>query len=363
MGKVLNFKIDTLVLAIFSFSFFAHNKEIFLCLFIILVIFMFVRKQKIFDYYINIFVACLFSFVYSKFNNTNTVPFNYIFNWIIGIDLRETIIDHVNDSFSIDSANFIKLLIFNIKENPIKDFYKKLSELSISHLVVVSGFHLSIIPIILSKLTNNKKISVPINLVTMFFLNYLTAFSMGSFRALLFYIFSLSKKTKNNTFSLSLLTTMIIAPLSSLLISLHMSYLAVFAIQTSKIKNNNLYLRTIVTSLTCTLFLVPFIGYFAGKVSMFFIFYSFIFTPLILFSYFLTLIFFWFPYYEFLLKYLVLIIFNLVDLLSAINAFIPIVSNGIFLTFFYWTILFFVFEKNIASSLVNNFKFYILRNI
>lgn len=294
MSRISNFKIDTLVLAIFSFSFFAYSKETFFCLFIILIILMFIRKQKVGDYFINISVAILFAFLYTKFNNLNIIPFNYIFNSITGIDLREIIINHVNDSFSLDSASFIKLLIFNIKDDSIKDFYKKLSELSVSHLVVVSGFHLSIIPMILSKLIKNKKITIPINLTVMLFLNYLTSFSIGSFRALLFYIFSLCKKTKKHSLSLSLLVTMLIAPLSSLTISLHMSYLAVFAMQIDNKgkKDNSYFKRTIITSLTCTLFLVPFIGYFAGKISIFFIIYSLIFTPIILLSYFLTLLFF-----------------------------------------------------------------------
>lgn len=357
MNRIVNFKLGTFVFAIFNFSFFLFDKEVFFCLFVLFIVFMALSKQNIFDFFINLIAAILFNFIYAKYNSINFIPFNQIFHSLIGVDLRSVIVEHVEENFSIDSAGFIKLIIFNIKDDSIKDFYNKLSELSLSHLVVVSGFHLSLIPIIISKLIKKKYLSIPINIFLMLFLNYLTAFSFGSFRAFLFYIFSINKKTRKVVFPLSLLIIMFIAPLSVLTLSLQMSYLAIFAISISKTNNNNKNWKNILLiPIVCTMFITPYIGYLSKKLSLFFVIYSLVFTPLILFLYILTLMFFWLPQYEFMLKYLLIFIFNFINLVSIINVFIPIYSTSPFLSFIYWIILFLIFGKRILYNISDFFK-------
>lgn len=356
MNKILNFRLETFVFSIFSFSFFLFDKEVFFCLFMLLIIFMIFSKQNIVDFFVNLIIAALFNFVYARYNSSNFIPFNNIFDSLIGINLRDVIIHHVEDNFSTQSTAFIKMIIFNIKDDSIRDFYNKLSELSLSHLVVVSGFHLSLIPMSISKLIKNKRISVPINIFLMLFLNYLTAFSFGSFRAFLFYIFSLNKKTKKFSFSLSLLITMLISPLSALTISLQMSYISIFAINICKIKNNsNHWKNGLITTFACTLFLTPYIGYFAKRLSLFFLIYSIVFTPFILFLYIVTLIFFWLPQYEFILKYFLIFIFDFVNLASMMNVFIPISSTSVFLSFLYWIILFVILKKGLFYNIWKSF--------
>lgn len=352
MNRIVNFRLETFVLGMLTFSFFCFDKEVFFCLFIIFIIFMIMMKQNIIDFFINIIGATIFNFIYTKYNSINFIPFNNLFNSLIGTDLRNSIIQHVEENFSTNSIGFIKLIIFNVKDESIKDFYNKLSELSLSHLVVVSGFHLSLMPIIFSKLIRNKFISIPVNIFIMLFINYLTVFSFGAFRAFLFYLFSLNKRTKKASFWLSLLVIMLIAPFSSLTVSLQMSFIGVFALKIRKINNNRDWNSILLTSLVCTMFVIPYIGYFAKKISLLFIVYSLVFTPFILFLYVLTLIFFWLPQYEFILKYLLIFVFDCVTLSSMTNIFIPINSANIFSSFLYWIIIFAIFNKKISSNIL-----------
>lgn len=110
---------------------------------------------------------------------------------------NELIMDSLLSNKSEVSKSYLKLILFNIKDDNNLEFYTTFSVYFLTYLIAVSGFHIRVLLSFFKKLFHNNSIGY---FVVCFYL-YLLDFSISSYRAFLCY---LSKKfVKKNNFDVS----------------------------------------------------------------------------------------------------------------------------------------------------------------
>lgn len=121
--------------------------------------------------------------------NKNNVCYELEYEDFIVIDnsvkLNEVIIDKLLENKSEQSKSYLKLILFNDKDENNIDFYNTFSIYSLTYLIAVSGFHISLLLSFFKKIFHNNIIG----LVLVSFYLYLLDFSVSSYRAFLCYIF------------------------------------------------------------------------------------------------------------------------------------------------------------------------------
>lgn len=334
--------LDIPSLAVFLIgSFFIEaNKIIFIFFLIIGIVFVCKAKKNFLTFILEFSFAIIFFVFYTKFNYSKTIEFNKLINLICNINLREKILDYIDINYSDDNASIVKLLVLNEKQDYGISIYNRLSDLSVSFLIVISGFHLSLIPIFINKISKFKKTNIFINVILMIFVNYLTEFNVGSFRALIFYCLSLCKIKKRNIFYFSIIIIVFLAPFSLYSFSFQMSFLCILIIRIiSKFKIQNKIISLLFTSIFINLFLLVYLSEISGKISLWFWFYSLLFTPIFSFLYIFNILFLFFPYYDYVFNFFWSIIFLIINFCESINVFIFLDKFSSLQAISYWILL------------------------
>lgn len=101
------------------------------------------------------------------------------------IKYNQKIKDYLINNKSEVSKSYLKLILFNDKDEGNRDFYNNFSIYSLTYLIAVSGFHISILLSFFKKIFKNNFVGTAI---VSFYL-YLLDFSVSSYRAYLCYIF------------------------------------------------------------------------------------------------------------------------------------------------------------------------------
>ena len=122
------------------------------------------------------------------------------FDQIFHFSLKQSLIEYINNSYDEKTASFIKLLILNYKDQYAKAVYNQMINLSIVYLIVIGGFHLSILKKVINFcFKKHFKIALIVNLLLIFFYSYLLSFSISACRVLITMICGLLlKKYSNN---------------------------------------------------------------------------------------------------------------------------------------------------------------------
>ena len=150
---------------------------------------------------------------------------------------NEIVIDSLLDNKSEVSKSYLKLILFNDKDELNEEFYNTFSIYSLTYLIAVSGFHIRLLLSFFKKLFHKNIIGYS---VVGFYL-YLLNFSVSSYRAFLCYVIKkinkgIGFKLSNNDI-LSLIGSVFIIVNPSVVFSLSFiySFLATFVLEIFKI--------------------------------------------------------------------------------------------------------------------------------
>lgn len=98
-------------------------------------------------------IPCLIYFFIKDFNFLTYL--NSLIQTKTGFNLRKYISSYLDRSYDDLTSNFIKLMVLNIKIDESYYLYKKIANLSVVYLIVISGFHLMFIKKIFNFLLRN----------------------------------------------------------------------------------------------------------------------------------------------------------------------------------------------------------------
>ncbi len=281
-----NIDIDWLLIFIFVYialSIFLANYW-FIFLYVIPITYIFLTKKKILHviiYFIASFIPLGLSFLIKDFN-----CFEHLSNWIntiLKFSIRDKLLNYVNESYDSETTGIINLFIFNKKDNYSYDIYKMVGNLSITYLVVISGFHLNILKTIIEKILYKPKILG--NIFAVFFIlfyTYLLNFSISTSRVLISTLFGFifyKNKNKYIKTACSGILSMIIYPRVINDIGFNLSYLCTFCvIYILSYKIKNFFINQILICFVCTIISLPFITSINNGISLFAIINSLLFT-------------------------------------------------------------------------------------
>jgi competence protein ComEC len=149
--------------------------------------------------------------------------------------VRKHISNFIGSHYDQTTSSFIKLILLNIKEQQGKTTYYHMIDLSIVYLIVVSGFHISVLKRIISHCcAKHRRLANGINLGIIIFYCYLLNFAVSVTRVLFMFILTLifDKKIKNriDILALSGLVSILLGPSCIFNIGFCMSYLCTLVI-------------------------------------------------------------------------------------------------------------------------------------
>jgi competence protein ComEC len=183
-----------------------------------------------------------------------------LFRW----SLRDHTTNFIKLHYDQKTASFINLVMFNIKNNEAWSLYYKMIDLSIVYLIVVSGFHLSILKRLIRTILRNRVASNTISLVIILVYVYLLNFAVSVDRVFLTLIFSivLHKVVRDrfDLLSISAMFTILLVPTSVFNLGFCMSYLCTAVIiYIYKLEIQHYLLEKIVINLSAVLVSLPFV--------------------------------------------------------------------------------------------------------
>ncbi len=322
-----NINIDWLLIFIFVYitlSIFLANYW-FIFLYVIPIAYIFLVKPKtshVIVYFVVSFIPLGLSFLIKDFN-----CFEHLSNWInamLKFSIRDKLLNYVNESYDHETAGIINLFIFNKKDNYSYDIYKIIGNLSITYLVVISGFHLNILKRIIKKILCKPKILGNIfAVILVLFYTYLLNFSISTSRVLISTLFGFifhKNKNKYVKTSCSGILSMIIYPRVINDIGFNLSYLCTFCvIYILSYKIKNFFINQILICFSCTIISLPFISSINNEISLFAIINSLLFTYFINIFFIVLLLIFLIKWIYPVQKYLCWFITNVINGFNLIN--------------------------------------------
>lgn len=303
-----------------------------------------VSFRKVIIYLILSFIPSLMYFFVKEFNFLAFLC-NFI-NTKTNFILSEKISNFLDLKYDSLTANFIKLMILNIKAEESYILYKKMINLSIVYLIVISGFHLMFI----KKITNFifKKIAIfqfIFNFFLFFFYSYLLNFNASVLRVFLCLIISKCFKSKNQYDITSFSGILILFFIPSLCFSLsfQLSYICTFGvIFVISLSIRNKIIEKIMINIFAILISLPFVISINSEISLLAIINSYIFAYFFCFifmyfflSWFLT--FLWPIHY-----FITALVFNLIEGFNIINIKISLNFHNLYLSCSYYILIFLI---------------------
>lgn len=280
---------------------------------------------------------------------------------ILNFSVRNWIISFFDCNYSNEISNFLKLIILNVKDKAIYNFYKSTIDLGIAWLICVSGFHLQLITKIIFFLFSKKikNLTIFLNTFILFFYCYLLDFSYSSTRVLLSYVIIHScKKIKFKQINLLGIVGLIFCFFNSccfenfsFLLTISSCYGVYYVLD---LAINNSTLKKLFISLYVNLLILPIIALMNNKISLMVIFNSFIFSYIFIFIYSYFIIFSWFPFLYFFHDKLINLISYLINCFTQFNFFlkIPKINDQIIVIYFLILII-------ISRFIINKWKYII----
>lgn len=260
--------------------------------------------------------------------------------------LKNYCVNLVDNSYDKLTSSILNLLLFNIKKSYSYDLYKIMVNLSIVYLIVISGFHLSLVQIIFKKIFNRHAIIERIVSNTFILLyTYLLSFSISTVRVILSNLvgivrikYRVSPYTK---VSMAGIISLIICPSIIANYGFSMSYLCtigVIYIYQHKIKNY--FLNLLAINSLATFISLPFVLAMNEQISIFAIINSIIFSYFICFLFIIVLLIFWIKWIYPIQYYLVLALTYLVNCFNDLNILIQLPNwNSMYIAIYISTLM------------------------
>lgn len=236
----------------------------------------------------------IYSFDYKQYLKSKNI------NYIIKID-KITLISKEKSFFKgikcfllkRNSNSYIKAFIFGNNKSIITDVMSSYQEIGISHLFAISGMHVGLLTLVISKLLmklniKEKYIFIIISLFLFFYL-FITGVSPSILRAIFFYLFFSINKIYNlnikgvNIFMLIFSISLLVNPYYIHEVSFLYSYTISFSILLvgNKISNGSYFKRLFLTSLISFIVSFPITIYFFNQINILSVFYNMLFVPFI----------------------------------------------------------------------------------
>lgn len=236
----------------------------------------------------------IYSFDYKQYLKSKNI------NYIIKID-KITLISKEKSFFKgikcfllkRNSNPYIKAFIFGNNKSIITDVMSSYQEIGISHLFAISGMHVGLLTLVISKLLmklniKEKYIFIIISLFLFFYL-FITGVSPSILRAIFFYLFFSINKIYNfnikgvNIFLLIFSISLLVNPYYIHEVSFLYSYTISFSLLLvgNKINNDSYFKRLFLTSLISFIVSFPITIYFFNQINILSVFYNMLFVPLI----------------------------------------------------------------------------------
>lgn len=236
----------------------------------------------------------IYSFDYKQYLKSKNI------NYIIKID-KITLISKEKSFFKgikcfllkRNSNPYIKAFIFGNNKSIITDVMSSYQEIGISHLFAISGMHIGLLTLVISKLLmklniKEKYICIIISLFLFFYL-FITGVSPSILRAIFFYLFFSINKIYNfnikevNIFLLIFSISLLVNPYYIHEVSFLYSYTISFSLLLvgNKINNGSYFKRLFLTSLISFIVSFPITIYFFNQINILSVFYNMLFVPFI----------------------------------------------------------------------------------
>lgn len=236
----------------------------------------------------------IYSFDYKQYLKSKNI------NYIIKID-KITLISKEKSFFKgikcfllkRNSNPYIKAFIFGNNKSIITDVMSSYQEIGISHLFAISGMHVGLLTLVISKLLmklniKEKYIFIIISLFLFFYL-FITGVSPSILRAIFFYLFFSLNKIYNfnikgvNIFLLIFSISLLVNPYYIHEVSFLYSYTISFSLLLvgNKINNGSYFKRLFLTSLISFIVSFPITIYFFNQINILSVFYNMLFVPFI----------------------------------------------------------------------------------
>ena len=259
--------------------------------------------------------------------------------------VNERIIESLLSKKNDKSKSFLKLILFNIKDEYNIDFYNTFSLYSLTYLIAVSGFHIRLLLSFFKKVFHNNAISIAI---VSFYL-YLLDFSVSSYRAFLCYIFKRINRMLgfclSNIDIISLIGSVFIFYNPSLMFSLGFiySFLATFVLEIFKLyKAKQISIAFYVYAINIPLILLN--NY---KLNFSSLFFSCILTKSISFLYIFSFIFLFLDKFYLLYEFTISLFYKLFAILDKFNFIVIFGRPSVYFIILYYLlmIMFFVHKE------------------
>ena len=284
------------------------------------------------------FIPLGLSFVIKDFNCFNHFP-----KWIdsvVHFSIRDKLIDYVNNIYDQETTSIMNLFIFNKKDDYSYDIYKIVGNLSISYLIVISGFHLNMLKRVINKVICKPKFLTEIlSLCVILFYTYLLNFSISTSRVLismlLGYLLPKNKNKYTKTACAGILS-MTIYPQIIKDIGFNLSYICTFfVIYILSYQIKNFFINQILICFVCTMVSVPFIASINNQVSLFAVINSLLFTYFINILFVILILIFLIKWIYPMQKYLCWFTTNVITTFNVLNISINLTAWKIYLQSLY----------------------------
>ncbi len=274
--------------------------------------------------------------------------------------LRNKAINYLNSIYSNSTSQYINLLLFNNKgNNPV---YELTKQLSITHLIVVSGLHINVLLFIFNKMiflkVKNHYYQSVFQVIFCFIYSYFLAYSISILRitinSIIKLFFNKCDSKKINCYSGMIILLFLKNEVTSY--GFLMSYLCSIGICILAFYIRNKLTLTIVINGFCILITLPFVIKMNGKINIFSFFYNYMFACLIIFDYLWFLIFAWFKPFIGINNYLTKSMIDLMHINLDLAVFIVAKPWKTIITAVYYTTFLFIFSSY-TNYKMNNFVY------
>ena len=227
-------------------------------------------------------------------------------------------------------GSYINMILFGEKNKYAYEIYNLTKDLSISHLFVVSGLHINILSLLISKLLmwkiKNKRIVLVIDLLISLVFLYFLRFAISIIRIFLNSIIKLvSNKLDNMSVNcLSGIIFLFIFKNDVINYGFMMSYFCTLGILfLLEISTNKVFLSISINAL-CILITVPFVANMNKRINIYAFFYNYIYSGMIIVQYIWFLCFGWFGFSTFINSLMVIETLKLININWNLSVFIDL---------------------------------------
>lgn len=353
----INFQFIVLSILVINL-YFIDLISFFILLFIVLIYSSFIQIKKT-TFAISFILTVILFALYKCINDCNKIMFTTWIDNIFNFSLRNYLIKYIDIKYTKEASSIVKMLLLSFKDDYSNGIYNQLSQLSVVHLLVVSGFHVNVYVMIIAFIFKKLKVvKIIITFVFLIIICYFNDFNLSIFRSLLFVIIKFFNRDRknNNLLNLSIIVISLFVPLALNQYGFQMSCLSVLIlfIYNNKYKQKSKIINFFLITLFINLALLPYTSRFNNKISMLIFFYNYIFTSWFSFLYLFVSIFFVFEFMNIPINNIISLFSEFIKIANSFNIFIYLNKFNEFASIAYIT--FILFSLNYGGLIKHEFN-------